>query len=76
MGVRVGGGRLARTVKSRADESPGGIGFLERAQMLWDLWSVRVIGPRLLLRARHYPDVYDEGFWQRVGLDLGRGGGS
>ena len=62
-----------RTVEHRTDESSGKICFLERVQSVWDLWSIRIIRPRLLLRVGHGLDVYD-GFRWRAESKGWRGG--
>ena len=43
-------------MEHRADESSGEIRLLIRAQPVWDIWSVEVIGPRLFLRVGHFLD--------------------
>ena len=39
--------------------------------MVPDVWSVGVIGPRVFLRVRHGPDVYEERIRRRVGSKVG-----
>lgn len=61
-------GRLSRTVENRGDEHSGKVGLLLKVQNIWDLWSIGVVGPRLLLRVRHSPDVYGGGSKVREGI--------
>jgi len=47
-----------RTVENRAEENSGEIDLLLKVLTVWDLGSIRVIGPRLELRVRHASSVY------------------
>ena len=49
---------LARTVEHRLYEGTGKIRLLLYVQKVWDLWSIRIIGPGRELPARHGPGVY------------------
>ena len=42
-----------RTIENRADKGPGEPGLLQSVQGVWDLWSIRIIGPRSFPRVRH-----------------------
>ena len=50
-----------RTIEDCADQSSSEIGLLPDVQIVRDLGCIRAIGPRLLLRARHGPDIYEGG---------------
>ena len=52
---------LMRTVENRTDEKSGEICLLPKVQIVWDLWSIRVAGPRAFLRVGHDSGVYSEG---------------
>ena len=60
-------------MEHQADEGSGEIRLLIRVQPVWDIWSVRVIGPRLFLSAGHDPDVHEERFLRRARSNLGGG---
>ena len=49
---------LAHTIENRADKVSGEIGLLQEMQMIWDLWSIRMVGPRPFTRVGHGSDVY------------------
>ena len=67
--VRKGmGGCLVRTIKNRTDDNSSKIGLLRIVQVVWDLWGIRIIRPRLLLKVRHGSVVYEGGRdrgWER-----------
>ena len=64
---RISGRHIGRqTVKSCADEFSGHSGLLPKVQVIRDLRSIRIIGPRLLRRGRHGSEVHEE-----KGRDLG-----
>ena len=65
---------LGHTIEHRADESPSEVGLLLEVQLVWDIWSVRVIGPRVSQGVRHGSDVYEKGFRRRVGSKVGMRG--
>jgi len=58
---------LARTIEHRADENSGKSGLLPKIKIVWDLWGVGVIGPRLFRRVRHGSDVDEPGGGSVVG---------
>ena len=58
MDGRMGGGYLGRTVENPADETPSEICLLGKVPEVWDVWSIRMIGPGVLLRVGLGPDVY------------------
>ena len=66
--------RRGRTVEHRADENSGQIGLLVIVYMVWDLWSIGIIGPRLLLRVIHGPDACEEEFWSGSLVESGKEG--
>ena len=66
--------RRGRTVEHRADENSGQIGLLVIVYMVWDLWSIGIIGPRLLLRVIHGPDACEEEFWSGSWVESERRG--
>ena len=52
-----------RTIENRGDKIPGESGFFLKVRHVCDIWGIRIIGPRLqFLRARHGPDLQEEGF--------------
>ena len=57
---KCGRGSLRCTIENRADEISDHVIILPIVQTVWDHWSVRVVGPWILLRARHSPDVHGE----------------
>ena len=65
----MGGGCPGRTVENPVDKSPGERRLLDKVQIVWDVWSIRTIGPRVLLGVGHGPDVYE-----KCGIELGRRG--
>ena len=65
-------GCLGRTIEGRGDERSGEISLLVEVQMVWDLWSIRVVRPRLVLHVPHDPDVYEGGLRRRAESKLGR----
>ena len=50
-----------RTIENRGDEGSGEIGLLRKVQEGCDVWSIRIVGSRFVLRVPHDPDVYEEG---------------
>ena len=50
-------GCLGHTIEHRADENSSKVGLLPKVQLVWDIWSVGVLGPRLLLRVRDRKSV-------------------
>ena len=46
-----------RTIEYCTDEISGEINLLHKVLPMWDLWSVRIIGPGHFQRARHYSDA-------------------
>ena len=50
-------GRLGRTVENRAYEYSREIGLFRKVQIICELRSVKVIGPQVLLSARHGSDA-------------------
>lgn len=48
--------------------------LLGKVQIMCDLWSIGIIGPRLLLRVGHDSGVCGGGFPRRVGSKVGRRG--
>ena len=72
-----GQGCLARTIKNRTDEGSDDIVFLSKVQIIWDLRSVEIIRPRLLLRVRHGPEGRTKGrgfSWRAEPETVGRKG--
>jgi hypothetical protein len=61
--LRIGRPVGRRTIKDGTKEISGEIGLLRIVKQVWDLGSVRIIGPGLFQRVRHRSDVY--------GRDLG-----
>ena len=63
--TRIGGicerGRVGRTIENRSDEESSETSLLRKVLAVWDLWSVRIIGPRSRLSIGHGPDVYEGG---------------
>ena len=51
-------GCFAYTIEHRANEKSGEIGLLVKVQLVFDIWGIGIIGPRILLRARHDLDVH------------------
>lgn len=60
------------TVEYCAEERPGKICLLFEVQQVWDLWSVRIAGPRFIPSNIHGSGVYVEP-WERIRLGLDRG---
>ena len=55
-------GRLERTIENRVDDVSGETGLLVEVQMVWNLWSVRIVGPRRMLHIPpHDPNLYQGG---------------
>ena len=65
---------LACTIQNKADDSSGEPGLLHQVQVVLNLWSVGIVGPRLELGVGHSSDVYEGGFGG--GEDRGVGGGN
>ena len=59
--MRIGGRIDGRTVENPADGKPGRIRLLAKVRRVGDIWSIRIIGPRVLLRVGHGPDMIEEG---------------
>ena len=59
---------LGHTVENPTDEPPSEIRLLGKVQIIWDVWGIRTIGPRVLLRVGHGPGA------QEGGIELGRRG--
>ena len=57
------------TIENQGDEIPNKVDLLGKVLKVCDVWSIRIIGPRDLLRVGHGPDVYEGG-----GVELGRRG--
>ena len=47
--------------KNRTDKVFDDIALLPMVEIIWDLWSVRIIRPRLSLRVRHGPEDHTKG---------------
>lgn len=63
-----------RTIEDRADEIPGETLLLPNVQAVWDLGSIKMVGPGFLLRVGHSLDVYEGRFRaEGDGKDPGRG---
>ena len=55
-------GRLGRTIENPADWISGESCLLVEVQMVWNLWSVRIVRPRRMLHVPfHDTGVYQEG---------------
>ena len=54
----MGGGCPGRTVENPVDKTPSERRLLDKVPDVWDVWSIRMIGPGVLLRVGHGPDVY------------------
>ena len=52
-------GCIACTIEHRANERSSEIGLLLKVHLVFDIWGIGIIGPRLLLRARHDLDVHE-----------------
>ena len=65
----MGGGCPGRTVENPVDKTPGERRLLAKVRIVYDVWSIRTIGPRVFLGVGHDPDVYEKG-----GIELGSGG--
>jgi len=63
-----------RTVENWGEEVSGEIELFCNVYRVCDLWSIRIIGPRLWPGVGHDPGMYpDEGFRWRAGSKVGRG---
>ena len=51
-------GWLGRTIENRGDERSGEKGLLVEVQTVRNFWSIRIVGPQLVLHVPHDPDVY------------------
>jgi len=53
--------RVSTDRKHRGDENSGEIGLFLDVQIVWDLWSIGIIGPGLFLEVKHDPGVDERG---------------
>ena len=65
--MQIGGRVGRRTVENPADGKPGETRLLAEVRGVSDIWSIRSIRPRLLLKVRHGSDAPEEGK-----IELGR----
>ena len=64
-----------RTIENRGEQVSGKISLFYNVQRVRDLWSIRIVGPRLEPKVRHDSGMYaEEGSRWGAGQEVGRGG--
>ena len=67
-------GSVTLTVQNRGDENSAKKDLLRKVHVVCELWSIGIIGPRLLSRVGHGSGVYEGGgSWRKVGSKVRRG---
>jgi len=63
------------TIENRGEQVSGEIALFSNVHTVWDLWSIRIIGPGFEPKVRHGPGMCAEaGFRCRGGPEVRRGG--
>ena len=64
---------LARAIEDRADEDSGEAELFKTVQIVCDIWSIRIVGPQLILRVGHGSCLHERGMiLAEGGLKVGK----